>query len=288
VRKWTWVTQLMVSHLYTDMCDSEKVLIYYRLVYNCRTSNSWPSDMALSATHDRERELTFAVLYGCTAETNRHTLKKLQNVGSMACHPLIMPGIFVELELVRHLGLVEACVVNVETQIFRLDFNGDGIQELERIEVEKRNTAKREAWLDATYLRNSLITWSVQLKKMSQHAEELNAVLCTPMIHSKMNSDYRNGGDASPASSQTLTADDASESEDWHMAPGEKDECRGKIMDDKVNCGTGHSAVKHYEAEKAEKIKARLDTMQYEYEEKIRDCTMRIDGMAMATQWVCS
>ncbi|ORY00553.1 hypothetical protein BCR34DRAFT_546839 [Clohesyomyces aquaticus] len=33
------------------------------------------------------------------------------------------------------------------------------------------------------------------------------------------------------------------------------------------------------------KIKARLAAIRDEYDEKIRDCTMRVDGMAMATQW---
>lgn len=33
-------------------------------------------------------------------------------------------------------------------------------------------------------------------------------------------------------------------------------------------------------------IKDRLRTMIEEFEEKMEDCTMRVDGMAMATQWV--
>lgn len=35
-----------------------------------------------------------------------------------------------------------------------------------------------------------------------------------------------------------------------------------------------------------EKIRLRLAAIRDDYDEKIRDCTMRIDGMAMATQWV--
>jgi hypothetical protein len=34
------------------------------------------------------------------------------------------------------------------------------------------------------------------------------------------------------------------------------------------------------------RIKDRLEAIIDEYEEKIRDCTMRVEGMAMATQWV--
>jgi hypothetical protein len=37
-----------------------------------------------------------------------------------------------------------------------------------------------------------------------------------------------------------------------------------------------------------ERIKVRLAAIRDEYDEKIRDCTMRVDGMAMATQWVNS
>jgi hypothetical protein len=38
--------------------------------------------------------------------------------------------------------------------------------------------------------------------------------------------------------------------------------------------------------EVGEKIQNRLAAIRDEYDEKIRDCTMRVDGMAMATQWV--
>ncbi len=34
-------------------------------------------------------------------------------------------------------------------------------------------------------------------------------------------------------------------------------------------------------------IKDRLQELIEEYQEKIEDCSMRVEGMAMATQWVC-
>ena len=34
------------------------------------------------------------------------------------------------------------------------------------------------------------------------------------------------------------------------------------------------------------KIRVRIQEITDEYDNKIRDCTMRVDGMAMATQWV--
>jgi hypothetical protein len=37
-----------------------------------------------------------------------------------------------------------------------------------------------------------------------------------------------------------------------------------------------------------DKIKRRLQFLQAEFEEMIRSCNMRLEGMAMATQWVCS
>jgi hypothetical protein len=35
-----------------------------------------------------------------------------------------------------------------------------------------------------------------------------------------------------------------------------------------------------------QRIGARLGAIREDYDEKIRDCDMRVDGMAMATQWV--
>jgi len=169
-------------------------------------------------------------------------LKKLDGIGAGACHQLLVPGIFAEIELVRHTRLVEKSVVDVETMIFELNFESGATQGPERREMERRNQAKRNIWLDLTYLRNSLITWERQLWKMATHAEDLVKGFQAP------------------------------------TGPPQCGNAQGESIERRVSSDES-TAV-------GQKIKQRLDVIRDEYDQKIRDCTMRVDGMAMATQWV--
>jgi hypothetical protein len=254
-----------------------------RLVYNCRTSNSWPSDMALSATHLRSSGMTCAVMYGCTQSIEQSLLRRLAGLEHRACHPMIMPGIFAEMELLRHVGLVEATIVDIETKIFRLDFGANGIEAIDRKEMNKRNIQKREAWLDASYLKNSLVTWNVQITKMASHAEEISSGLRSIQRRPEVKGGQEASSDTSTSSSQTWTKDDESDGEEWYRC-GE--DAQKPANDSPAAGGPKNPLVLNNMADAAEKIKSRLATIHDEYEEKIRDCNMRIDGMAMATQWV--
>jgi hypothetical protein len=210
-------------------------------VYNCRTPNSWELDLALSATHYPRRGFTFAILYGSTSKIEKAVFERLQLISVEAAHPLLLPALLVELELQRHNKLVESNINDIEAKILEVKSHSSNAQGYCRSKVERRNESKRTAWLDLTYLRNSLMTWNTQLSKMAEHAEVLN----------------RNGY---PIPDEEL----------MNISPPRKEETLYQKQMHRVG----------------EKIKARVAAIRDEYDEKIRDCTMRVDGMAMATQWV--
>ncbi|KAL8314255.1 hypothetical protein RB593_008068 [Gaeumannomyces tritici] len=108
-------------------------------------------------------------------------------------------------------------------------------------DADKKNMAKRNAWLDTTYLRNGLVSWNAQLAKMAQHALEIDPVV-----------------DASEARLQK-SRETTPEAE----------------LDGGIGIGIGIEA----------KIRKRIQSIREEYDDWTRDCTMRVDGMAMATQW---
>lgn len=153
----------------------------------------------------------------------------LSKVTTDVCHPMVVPGIFAELELARHIGLVDAGISDVETKIFELNTDPAATRTIGQAAIERKNEAKRTSWLDLAYLRNAIITWNYQLTKMSLEAARPNRT------------------------NSSISADVVS-------------------SDHIVRTGN--------------KIAGRLVAIHEEYEEKIRDCTMRLDGMAMATQWV--
>jgi hypothetical protein len=69
----------------------------------------------MSATHYMQKGLTFAILYGSSFTVERTILERLRHVADEAAHPLLLPGIFAELELVRHTGLVDININEVES-----------------------------------------------------------------------------------------------------------------------------------------------------------------------------
>src|SRR5207247_1545039 len=126
----------------------------------------------LSATYFPHCGMTYAILFGCPLATEQGIVKRLTFGDQEAQHPLLVPGIFAELERARHVGLVEKTIDELEVKIVELDYQSL-TGEMGRTEVELRNQEKRSAWLDTSYLRNNLVSWSTQLRKMAEHEKEL-------------------------------------------------------------------------------------------------------------------
>ncbi|KAL8408709.1 hypothetical protein RB594_007234 [Gaeumannomyces avenae] len=222
-------------------------------VYSCRSSHAWDFDLALSVTYFPSRGLTFATVYGCYLSACDEILRRLDRMQSSheaVAHPLLLPGIFAELEHGRHMALVNATIAEVESRIFELNAlqeeseqrrRGGGGAAAAAADADRKNMAKRNAWLDTTYLRNGLVSWNAQLAKMAQHALEIDPVV-----------------DASEARLQK-SRETTPEAE----------------LDGGGGIGIGIEA----------KIRKRIQSIREEYDDWTRDCTMRVDGMAMATQW---
>jgi hypothetical protein len=153
---------------------------HFSAVYNCRTSNAWDTDLALTATYFPHCGLTFAVLFGCPLSIEEEVLRRLSFAMAEAAHPLLMPGIFTELERSRQVHIIEATIDELETRILQLDFQSSDMEQMPASEAETRNQEKRTAWLDTTYLRNTLISWNTQQAKICRHVDELSSKVFKP------------------------------------------------------------------------------------------------------------
>ncbi|KAI0127540.1 hypothetical protein BJ170DRAFT_683378 [Xylariales sp. AK1849] len=233
-------------------------------VYNCRTSNAWEMDLALTTTYFSHRGLTFAILFGCPLSVEEEILKRLSYAMAEASHPLLLPGIFAELERSRHVNIVESTIDEIETRIMELDFNSSNMDEMPDTETERRNQEKRSAWLDTTYLRNGLISWNTQLIKVREQVDQLNDTvfrsqsLGDPVLISQSKAESR------PSDNHRRTAEPWETVED-HSRP--------------------EQVTRHLDEPQQGPIQDRIQAIIDEYDDKVRDCTMRVDGMAMATQW---
>lgn len=262
-------------------------------------------------------------------------MKKLKTVKVEAAHPLLLPGMLTELELDRHIRLIEGNINEVESKIFELNFESTRTHESSRSEIETRRESKRTAWLNLSYLRNSLVTWNTQLLKMIECAEALNQEEYTESIAesvtSTRSSTVVDENCHSAEDNQKLEKEVIFEEEDVilvktesmlmalaslgstfedHILPTyQEEETEHSEPEDGFKTmvftevtrqapsesGESHKILVFARENKREhveqmrktgvKIKTRLVAIRDEYDEKIRDCTMRVEGMAMATQW---
>lgn len=208
-------------------------------------------DLALAATHFPHCNLTFATLFGCPLSVEQTFIQRLDTATEEASHPLLLAGMFAEFERTRHLRIIEKSIGDIEFRILALDSNPEEMEAVPLAMREVKNREKRSQWLDTTYLRNMLVSWNTQLKKMETHANELD----------QMYSKQRSSG---LIRRHTRTTSNAEEED------GEDEEEIDVKRTRRVTI----------------KIRNRLGDIINEYDDKIRDCTMRVDGMAMATQWV--
>ncbi|KAK3313297.1 hypothetical protein B0H66DRAFT_565797 [Apodospora peruviana] len=316
-------------------------------VTNCRTTDAWQMDLALTCTYFPHSGLTFAIAFGCSLAVEEEILKRLQFATREAAHPLLMPGIIAELERARHVHVVEHTIDELETRIFEIDFKVSDMDGIADSETERRNYEKRNSWLDTAYLRNQLISWNTQLAKMAAQSDELKDRLFVkqPEGEGKDVDDDDDKSDTSrrPRSIGGMASVERNREQDnsrQFLAVGnpvemeerkrQRARSRERVDSKRVELATGPLAESRHERSSSisvpypkvefakpgadgekqptptetrpsfkdnpedfkshmrrvgEKIKDRVQSIVDEYDDKIRDCTMRVDGMAMATQW---
>lgn len=185
-----------------------------------------------------------------------------------------MSGIIAELERKRHGKEVDKMSINLEGKIQQFQVTTDDLKGRVNLEEKtQRNREKRSTWLDTVYLRNNLLTWKTQLQKMANHAHKLNE---------------------SKQQSEGLRVDSGLTAVPEGDAPGKLDEemenPQFQWYQDSIKTFKETKAQQdesdHAFTAAGKKIEERLSIIQEEYTDWVRDCSMRVDGMAMATQWV--
>ncbi|KAF9775408.1 hypothetical protein IL306_006480 [Fusarium sp. DS 682] len=273
-------------------------------------------------------------------------------------HSLVVPAMLAEVERSRHDQLVKAQMIKLELWILESRFNPEDLEKPVKVDFDKQNDEKRSAWLNTTYLKNGLITWSIQLGKMIQHIQELEETLLLQadefrlkdkhLLETNQNpepgrimedsavdgcstteiewefmdqkKELSNYEDSSALRKETLQSnkdhavgrrDDMSEL--TQKASQEKHQGRENIVKKERDREafdhdthreqappTSHENTKDFtgswrghETDPRKpntilggRIRERLLAIKEEYEDWVRECDMRVDGMAIAARWV--
>jgi hypothetical protein len=190
---------------------------------------------------------------------------------------------------------VESSINTVEAKIFELNFqSGEGATRRDRAAAEAALHAKRAAWLDLTYLRNSIITWTTQLLVMAEHASVLNErTFALQDRYSTLSAGAESTAISRTSSQRThveagpFLANESSRSPSPESQTADKGLIQWQTDNSTTSCDVDQ-IVAYVERMRllGHKFQSRLDVIRDDYDEKVRDCTMRTEGMAMATQWV--
>lgn len=142
-------------------------------MYTARTSKQWENDIALSATHFPDLGLTVAVVYGCSEDQLDEFGRRVRKGAAYVEHPMLVVGIFAELERQRLKEKIEDLVdgfvmgtdsMNVETRSIREVMNADGERVSDILDI----------YNDARNFLKGLSAVKLQLRKMIKHVSELD------------------------------------------------------------------------------------------------------------------
>ncbi len=146
--------------------------------------------MALSVTHFPVTRCTYAIFYGCDAgskekdDITKITNRLVQSADNTFCHPMLLHGIFAELERVRMKELVRLAKRNMLQDVQSLHDVGYG--------ALNNGPFLGSSWLRVYEIRNGLEHWQKVLLKMVSHVGELDNDLTSQKAgveHKPMSSD---------------------------------------------------------------------------------------------------
>ncbi|KAI0856034.1 hypothetical protein F4860DRAFT_494480 [Xylaria cubensis] len=252
--------------------EDEDGLKHEASIFNCRTSHAWPMDLALTITCFPRCNLKFAVIFGCDLSVEEEILNRLLLAQNDASHPMLLPGILAEIERKRHVQIVDDIVDEVEARIFQLEIKPEAEYSTPKSHMDKLHREKRSAWLNISYIRNCLVSWRRQLENIEVQVDKIDRSFVAELgwlDETASSVSYAPKG-------QPLMRDDRSPVGAYHAVPT----CLN--TDSPASC---HEQFDDKYLTTGYKIKSRIRAIIEEYDDKIRDCSMRIDGMAMANQW---
>ncbi|KAK8136444.1 hypothetical protein PG984_004384 [Apiospora sp. TS-2023a] len=219
-------------------------------VYNCRSAASWAGDVALSTTYLPDRRFTFAIFYGCDAKMSEGLVRRLQRDPERAIHPMTLPVLFADVERDRHAKFVGEFHNKLMQRA--CDFSNDSRRASEVSDSPSSSSSSVTEKPTEGLLRpdrdSDIMTQWMDLYHLRNGLANWKAQL-------KKLADHQNElGCAYPPSAGSL------------------------------NGASEHGDLTRCLAHQGTQIQARLQQLLLEYDERIRQSSLIIDGMNFATQ----
>lgn len=186
----------------------------------------------------------------------------LQKCDLRTYHPIILPLLFAEIERNRHFKMTDRLRSKLLTRALNISKNRHdpgGSYNRDMVQTTAADTdGTLRLWLEMSHLKNGLESWRKQLEKITSHAEAVSYGYLSPDGY-----ESRESQQSTPVTTQMIIPDGFEKLNDK--------------LPDEDGCELGESVPR---------MRARLEEIKEEYEEKIRSCGTIVDGMILATQMV--
>ncbi|KAI1656465.1 hypothetical protein F4813DRAFT_135484 [Daldinia decipiens] len=212
------------------------------IVYTARTSSAWPDDIALSSTYLSHRKLSLSVFYGCNDKQSSNIERRLAEAGDAVYHPMLTPGILIELDRKRLVEEVESVLDPFVLSTEALCCTSRDLESI--LNRDGENTDELlNLYTNTSELAKGIRKVKRQISDMCKHTHELEAIFVTP--RRKWKSRRKSG-------------------------PGNKDRVQYDASSMSSNIET--------------RVRERLSEIKSEYDEKLDECQMVLNGLNFTTQ----
>lgn len=236
--------------------------------------------MALSTTYFTEIDLNLAVFYGCNKRQKEDISRRIRSCDLKHNHPLLLPGLFFELERIRLVDHVENLLDNFELR------NNYEYNQLEKVggargldlDMDKKRMTDV---LKSTYRSRELVSLIMAVKRQLKKFET-----AMDMVETSVKS--------SPSSAFSSGCLTRTPSATLSLAPGSRTLSRSRTLE--VNSEENYtqqglprlSGVSGYlRLQRAGRmIRERLKDIMFEFDDKINDCHLVKDNMSLTMQTV--
>ncbi|KAI1777249.1 hypothetical protein F4818DRAFT_342092 [Hypoxylon cercidicola] len=150
------------------------------IVYTARTCSTWRhDDIALSSTYLSHERMNFSVFYGCNEKQSKCIVEGVEKAGSATCHPMLPPGLLVELDRKRLVKKIESVITNF---VLTTETMSCASRDLETTRARNFMRRNSDAELPLTLynedreLANGIRIVMQQISSMTQHMYELESL----------------------------------------------------------------------------------------------------------------
>lgn len=232
------------------------------------------NDIALSTAYFSKTDLNLAVFYGCSENQTDGIIRRIKACDLKQNHPLLMTGLFFELERIRLVDEVENLLDNFELRN-NFEYNQlespSGSMGLD-LDMDKERMTHV---LKSTYKSRELVSLIMAVKRQLNKFE-----LAMDMVENHVRTSTASSPD--PATEIALTALSSPRVAGVVSSAGS-----GRHAADKSPQLAGASG--YLRLEKAGKqIRERLQDILFEFDDKINDCHLVKDNVSLTIQTVCA